>query len=97
MEELIGGSIAFILLNFTATFTVALIVPACFLWGAAGAHIADIVATGNLASHNAGTVLYTDILIPIVGFALWTASYVTRERSEPASQSPGSLEASRPA
>lgn len=38
----------------------ALVGPACFLWGAAGTHIADIVTTGNMASHNAGTVLYTE-------------------------------------
>lgn len=58
----------------------ALIVPACFLWGAASAHIIDIIQTGNMASHNAGTVLYTDLLIPIIGFGLWIASYMTRDR-----------------
>ena len=59
----------------------ALIVPACFLWGAAAAHITDIIQTGNMASHNAGTVLYTDIIIPVIGFALWAASYATRDRA----------------
>lgn len=49
----------------------ALVGPACFLWGAAGTHILDIITTGNLAPNNAGVVLYTDILIPIFGFALW--------------------------
>jgi len=63
-----------------STKFVALIVPACFLWGAAGAHIYDIVNTGNMSSNNAGTVLYTDILIPVVGFALWIAAFVTRDR-----------------
>lgn len=67
----------------------ALVVPACFLWGAAGAHITDIVLTGNMASHNAGTVLYTDILIPIIGFTLWIGAWATRDRDagnhEPAS------------
>ncbi|MBS1673841.1 MAG: hypothetical protein JSS74_07740 [Actinobacteria bacterium] len=58
----------------------ALVGPACFLWGAAGTHIADIITTGNLAPNNAGPVLYTDILIPIIGFALWTAAYVARRR-----------------
>ena len=57
-----------------------LIVPTCFLWGAAATHIADIIETGNLASHNAGTVLYTDIFIPILGLALWILSYLTRAR-----------------
>lgn len=59
---------------------VALVTPACFLWGAAGTHIVDIVTTGNMASHNAGTVLYTDILIPILGFVLWGFAYATRDR-----------------
>ncbi len=58
----------------------ALIVPACFLWGAAGTHIADIIATGNMSAHNAGTVLYTDILIPVIGFALWIGCFATRAR-----------------
>ncbi len=58
----------------------ALIVPACFLWGAASAHIIDIIQNGNMASHNAGTVLYTDLLIPVIGFGLWTASYITRDK-----------------
>lgn len=58
----------------------ALVGPACFLWGAAGAHIADIINTGNMASHNAGTVLYTDILVPVIGFVLWGLSYATRDR-----------------
>ncbi|HPU12461.1 MAG TPA: hypothetical protein PLQ19_01560 [Aeromicrobium sp.] len=55
-----------------------LIVPACFLWGAAAVHIQDIIENGNMSSHNAGTVLYTDIFIPIIGFVLWGASYLTR-------------------
>jgi hypothetical protein len=49
----------------------ALLGPAVFLWGAAGGHIFQIVASGNLAEGNAGTVLYTDILLPIVGFVFY--------------------------
>ena len=56
----------------------ALVVPACFLWGAAATHIVDIVQNGNYSSHNAGTVLYTDIIIPVVGFALWFAALAAR-------------------
>ncbi len=59
----------------------ALVGPACFLWGAAGTHIVDIVTTGNMAPNNAGLVLYTDILIPIIGFALWAGAYATRDRA----------------
>lgn len=66
-----------------------LVVPTCFLWGAAGAHITDIVLTGNMASHNAGTVLYTDILIPIIGLALWIGAWVTRDRDALGSEPSG--------
>lgn len=60
----------------------ALVGPACFLWGAAGAHIVDIIERGNFSSHNAGTVLYTDIFVPVLGFALWIATRLPRkERS----------------
>lgn len=59
----------------------AMIGPACFLWGAAGAHIYDIIETGNLAPNNAGVILYTDILIPVIGFALWACAYASRNRS----------------
>ncbi|MBE9174497.1 hypothetical protein IQ225_02730 [Synechocystis salina LEGE 06155] len=48
----------------------AVVGPACFLWGAAVGHIWQIVHTSNLAPGNAGTVPYTDILIPVIGFAL---------------------------
>ena len=42
----------------------------CFLLGAAGVHILEILRTGNLAPGNAGVILYTDILLPLIGFAL---------------------------
>lgn len=44
--------------------------PACFLWGAAGGHIWEIVKAGNFAPGNAGAILYTDIAFPFIGFAL---------------------------
>jgi hypothetical protein len=44
--------------------------PAMFQWGAAVGHIRDIVATGNMAPGNAGIMLYSDILLPIIGFGL---------------------------
>ncbi len=48
----------------------AVVGPACFLLGAAGGHIADIVRTHNMAPGNAGVILYTDILLPVLGFTL---------------------------
>jgi len=41
-----------------------------FLWGAAAGHIVEIVRMANYASGNAGVILYTDIFLPIIGFAL---------------------------
>ena len=48
----------------------AILGPAMFQWGAAVGHIHEIVATGNMAPGNAGIMLYSDILLPFVGFAL---------------------------
>lgn len=50
--------------------TAATIVAACFLGGAGIGHIREIMATGNLAPGNAGPILYTDILTPLILFAL---------------------------
>lgn len=49
----------------------AIVGPACFLWGAAIGHIHQIIVAHNYASGNAGIILYSDILLPIVGFALY--------------------------
>ena len=49
----------------------ALVGPAFFLWGAAAGHIYQIITTANLAPGNAGAILYTDILLPVIGFALY--------------------------
>lgn len=47
---------------------------AAFLGGAGLGHIRDIVQAGNLAPGNAGPILFTDFLTPIVILALlwWT-------------------------
>ncbi len=60
----------------------AIVGPALFLLGAAGGHIYQIVKAGNFAPGNAGVILYTDILIPLIGFALlWLQHrYVARAR-----------------
>jgi hypothetical protein len=48
----------------------AVVGPALFLLGAAGGHIYQIAKTANFAPGNAGVILYTDVLIPIIGFIL---------------------------
>jgi hypothetical protein len=60
----------------------AVVGPACFLLGAAGGHVLEIVRTGNLAPGNAGVILYMDILLPLIGFALlWLAHRYRRASS----------------
>jgi len=61
------------LLAFRGSFDMrlaAIVGPACFLLGAAGGHILEIVRTGNRAPGNAGVILYSDILLPLIGFTL---------------------------
>ena len=48
----------------------AIVGPAAFLWGAAGGHVYQMVAAGNFAPGNAGTIFVSDILVPVIGFAL---------------------------
>lgn len=52
----------------------AIVGPACFLVGAGIGHIYQIATTHNMAPGNAGAILYTDFLVPAIGFALlWLA------------------------
>jgi hypothetical protein len=48
----------------------AILGPALFSLGAAVGHIYQIARTGNFAPGNAGIILYSDVLIPIIGFIL---------------------------
>ena len=59
----------------------AVVGPAMFLLGAAGGHLYQMIAAGNFAPGNAGVIFYTDILIPLIGFALlWLQHRYGRER-----------------
>jgi hypothetical protein len=53
----------------------AIVGPACFLMGAGVGHVYQIATTHNLAPGNAGSVLYTDFLVPLAGLALWGLRY----------------------
>lgn len=53
----------------------AIIGPAIFLLGAAAGHVYQMVSAHNFAPGNAGVIFYTDILIPLIGFALLFASH----------------------
>jgi hypothetical protein len=57
--------------------------PAFFLWGAAAGHIYQIMKTHNMAPGNAGSILWTDILLPFVGFALLFAQWKTTLTNKP--------------
>lgn len=48
----------------------AVVGPACFLWGAAGGHVVQMIEANNFAPGNAGVIFYTDILIPLLGGVL---------------------------
>lgn len=68
----------------------ALLGPALFLWGAAGGHLFQLATTGDAAAGNAGSILYTDILLPLIGFVFYVgfvrASTVQRTVAEPLAQ-----------
>jgi hypothetical protein len=76
------------LLAFRGSFDLrlaAVVGPALFLLGAAGGHLYQMIAAGNFAPGNAGVIFYTDILIPLIGFALlWLQRRYGRERIVPA-------------
>jgi hypothetical protein len=55
--------------NFAARL-VAVLGPSMFLWGAAAGHIHEILKTRDFAPGNAGVVLWTDLLLPVIGFSL---------------------------
>lgn len=59
--------------------TATLIPPASFLWGAAGGHIYQIMTTHNMAAGNAGSILWTDIILPVIGFTLLYLQWKTEK------------------
>jgi len=61
------------LLAFKGSFDMrlaAILGPSLFLWGAATGHIHEIIANADYAPDNAGIMLYSDILFPLVSFGL---------------------------
>jgi len=51
------------------------------LWGAAGGHIYEIIEKQNYAPGNAGVMLWSDILIPIITFVLLYLSHKTSKQT----------------
>jgi hypothetical protein len=65
------GFAALGLLGFKGSFDLrlaAIVGPACFLWGAAGGRVYQMITTHNFAPGNAGVIFYSDVLVPILGF-----------------------------
>jgi hypothetical protein len=76
------------LLAFKGSFDLrlaAILGPACFLWGAAGVHVYEMISAHNFAPGNAGVIFYSDILVPIVGFIFLWLQRRTGESAERAS------------
>lgn len=66
--------------NTLAVRFAAILGPSAFLWGAGGGHIYQMITAHNFAPGNAGAVLYTDILLPVIGFMLlWLKWRAERE------------------
>src|ERR671923_249560 len=62
------AAIGFLAFRDNARLRLASVVgPTCFLWGAAGGHLYQMIIARNFAPGNAGVIFYTDILIPIIG------------------------------
>ena len=62
----------------------AILGPALFQWGATVGHVRDIISTGNTAPGNAGIMLYSDILLPVIGFGLLWLARDAESSSSPA-------------
>jgi hypothetical protein len=75
--------------NFEARVAVA-IAAASFLIGAGIGHVRDIVVAGNLAPGNAGPIMITDFLTPIVILVLL---FFANQKRRPKSQATLALEA----
>lgn len=50
--------------------TAAVVGPAAFLLGAAGGHIYQMITAHNFAPGNAGVMFWSDVFLPVIGFAL---------------------------
>ena len=55
--------------------TAGIIGPACFLWGAAGGHIYQMITEHNFNPGNAGIIFWSDVFIPIIGLILLYQQY----------------------
>lgn len=92
------ASLGFAAVGFLAAFgsfdrrLAAIVGPAIFMLGAAGGHVYQMVTAHNFAPGNAGIIFWSDIVLPLIGFALLWLSWRTgpvradpvRVRADPA-------------
>lgn len=70
------ASLGFAVVGFIAAFRsfdlrlAAIVGPSIFTLGAAVGHVREMITAHNFAPGNAGVIFWTDILIPLFGFAL---------------------------
>lgn len=67
----------------------AVVGPACFLLGAAGGHIYQMVHSRNFSPGNAGAVFWTDLLVPLLGFLFLYLYRVSSQITSSAGRSGG--------
>lgn len=61
--------------------TATIIIPAFFLWGAAGGHIYQMITIHDYSPGNAGIIFWTDMFLPIIGFTLLIFQYRFKKKS----------------
>jgi hypothetical protein len=73
MGDIAIGTIAFLCIWFRGNFWLAVLIASSIsLWGDAYGHLHQEVANDNHDPDNTGLVLYSDVLVPLVGLALYT-------------------------
>lgn len=51
------------------------IAPSLFLWGAAGGHVYQMIVAHNYEPGNTGIIFWSDVFLPVIGFALLWLQY----------------------
>lgn len=57
----------------------AILSPGIFMLGAAAGHIHQMIAANNFAPGNAGIIFWSDIFLPLIGFALLWLSHTAEQ------------------
>jgi len=77
------GLIGLLALKKDFSLRLALVIgTSAFLWGAAGGHIYEIIAKENFAPGNAGIMLWSGLLMPVIGIVLLVLSHQVDKKQE---------------